>query len=241
MRNISSLSAIVTGASQGIGKSIAKALANEGVNTVLASKSSEKLEAAKQEIGKVDGNLTCIPLNLNDLSSLTQFVDIVGRQITQLDMLIHCGGIYASGGIDGGSIDQLDELYFTNVRGVYALTQSLLPRLIESRGDIVFVNSSIVHAAAKNTGQFAATQHALVGIANSVRAEVNDRGVRVLSVFPGRTSTPRQANIFAAEQKDYVPETLLQPEDIAEIIVACLKLPDTAEVVDLSIRPKQKW
>ena len=86
-------------------------------------------------------------------------------------------------------------------------------------------------------GQYAATQHALRAIADSLRAEVNPQGVRVLSVFPGRTATPMQARLCELEGKAYSPERLIQPEDIASTVIHALTLPRTAEITEISIRP----
>jgi NADP-dependent 3-hydroxy acid dehydrogenase YdfG len=82
--------------------------------------------------------------------------------------------------------------------------------------------------------------HALRALASVVRDEVNEAGVRVTSVFPGRTATPRQALIHEWEGKEYRPERLLQPEDVAAIVVAALDLPRTAEVTDIAIRAMTK-
>jgi NADP-dependent 3-hydroxy acid dehydrogenase YdfG len=94
--------------------------------------------------------------------------------------------------------------------------------------------------ARANTAQYAATQAGLRALATSLRDEVNPAGIRVTTVFPGRTATPRQAMIHDWEGKEYQPERLLQPEDVAAIVVAAVGLPRTAEVTEISIRPMQK-
>jgi NADP-dependent 3-hydroxy acid dehydrogenase YdfG len=116
----------------------------------------------------------------------------------------------------------------------------MLPLLKSSRGQIVFINSSAGLAARPNAGQFSATQHALKALADSTRAEVNEHGIRVLSVYPGRTATSRQAALYASTGSQYRPELLLQPEDIASVILNAITLPRTAEVTDITIRPLQK-
>jgi NADP-dependent 3-hydroxy acid dehydrogenase YdfG len=107
-------------------------------------------------------------------------------------------------------------------------------------GQIVFINSSVGLKAVGGVSQFAATQHSLKAIADSLRDEVNPDGIRVLNVFPGRTATPRQESIFQREGRTYHPELLLQPEDIAAVVVNSLTLPRTAEVTEISIRPLKK-
>jgi NADP-dependent 3-hydroxy acid dehydrogenase YdfG len=88
--------------------------------------------------------------------------------------------------------------------------------------------------------QYSATKYALKAIADSFRAEVNPEGIRVLSVYPGRTASPQQAAIHKAEGKPYSPELLMQPADVARILVDALKVDRTAEVTDISIRPMHK-
>ncbi len=135
----------------------------------------------------------------------------------------------------------LDLQYATNVRAPYVLTKRLLPLLTASRGQIVFVNSSAgLNAKRPDAGQYAATKHALRAIADSLREEVNPEGVRVLSVYLGRTATPLQEALFREQGKDYHAEMLLQPEDVASVVVQTLMLPPTAEVTEISIRPMRK-
>ena len=134
----------------------------------------------------------------------------------------------------------LDGLYRDNVRSVYVLTQSLIPLLKARRGQIAFVNSSIVGSAQPELGQYAATQQALRALADSLRQELNPEGVRVLSVYPGRTATPRQAGIHALEGKPYHPERLIQPEDVAFMLISALRVARTAEVTEIHLRPMMK-
>jgi len=127
------------------------------------------------------------------------------------------------------------------VRGPYLLTQCLLPLLRRRPGQVVFINSSAGLTARANVGQYAATKHALKAVADSLRDEVNRDGVRVLSVFPGRTATPTQEALHRLEGRPYRPERLLQPADVAAVVVHALGLPRTAEVTEIKIRPLVKW
>ena len=176
--------------------------------------------------------------DLSDSSSIEKFGRDMRNELGELGILVHCGGAYARGEFSDTSMDQLRNQFETNVLGVHALTLELLPLLERARGDIVFINSSVVYSDGKSVSSFAAAQHALHSLANSLRAEVNAKGIRVLSVFPGRTATPRQERIFSAEGRSYDPERLLQPEDIAHVVATCLELGETAEVTDIRIRPR---
>jgi NAD(P)-dependent dehydrogenase (short-subunit alcohol dehydrogenase family) len=138
-------------------------------------------------------------------------------------------------------VEDLDLQYATNVRAPYLLTQRLLEFLKVSRGQIVFINSSAgLTAKRPEVGQYAATKHALKAVADSLREEVNRKGIRVLTLYLGRTATPMQEALFRQEGREYCPAALLQPEDVASVVVHTLLLPPTAEVTDISIRPMQK-
>jgi len=152
-------------------------------------------------------------------------------------LLIHSAGAIVLGELEKAPVEDLDSQYSINVRGAYVLTRALLPMLKEHQGEIVFINSSVRLSTQAGVGQFAATQHALKAIADTLREEVNAEGVRVLTVSPGRTATPRQAAIHKLEAKPYRPERLIQAEDIAAVIVNALELPRTVEVTDINIRP----
>ncbi len=175
-------------------------------------------------------------------------VDLLDNEIRQLkasleqdfesiNILIHCAGAFAMGMIEEAPVDKLDWQYRINVRAPYLLTQLLLPELKARRGQIVFINSSAGINARAGVSQYSSMKHALRAIADSLRAEVNMHGVRVLSVYPGRTATAMQAAIYEMEGKTYHPELLMQPEDIASVVINALSLPGTAEITDINIRP----
>jgi NADP-dependent 3-hydroxy acid dehydrogenase YdfG len=113
--------------------------------------------------------------------------------------------------------------------------------LARTRGDIVFINSTAVLLPARpEIAHYAASKHALRAIADGVRAAVNPMGVRVLSIYAGRTATPMQEAVFRHEGRAYDADKLLQPRDVAAMLVSALLLPRTAEVTDITIRPAAK-
>lgn len=146
-----------------------------------------------------------------------------------------------NGSTERAELDDFDLQYRSNVRGHYALAQALLPLLTKQRGQIVFINSSVaMRSSVGGKGQYTAMQCALRAVADSLRDEVQEHGIRVLSVYPGRTATPRMAALYEQQGWTYRPELLLQPEDIASMVTHSLSLPRTAEVTDISIRPAIK-
>jgi short-subunit dehydrogenase len=232
--------AVVTGASSGIGKAVALSLLKEDATVCLVGRNIKSLEAvassAKEAPSQTKSYKTDLTLDedIQNLSSQLQ------RDFGNIDMLIHSAGSFAMGELEHTSVDVFDKLYRTNVRAPYLLTQVLLPMIRSSRGEIVFINSSVGFKARAKLGQYAATKHALKAIAESLRDEVNSDGVRVLSLFLGRTATPMQAKMHEIEYRDYSPKKLMQPEDVAAILINALTLPRTAEVTDIHIRPFNK-
>ena len=232
--------AVVTGASSGIGRAVALALARAGVKLFVVGRNADRLAqtvAAAESFAPVKG----FRLDLANDTNLKVLVESIEKDAGRLDILFHGAGIIQRGLLEHTRVDYLDEQYAINVRAPYLLTQHLLPLLIKAHGQIIFVNSSTgLSANRPEIGQYAATKHALKAIADSVREEVNSKGVRVLSVYLGRTATAMQETLFKQEAKAYHAEMLLQPEDVASIVLAALELPRTAEVTDISIRPMTK-
>jgi NAD(P)-dependent dehydrogenase (short-subunit alcohol dehydrogenase family) len=159
----------------------------------------------------------------------------------KLDILVHSAGVIYQDPIERARIEDFDCQYAINVRSPYLVSQRLLPFLTRARGQIVFINSSVgLMVKRPEVGQYAATKHALKAIADSLREEVNPKGIRVLTVYLGRTATPMQEALYRQEGRMYHPETLLQAVDVASVVANTVMLPPTAEVTDISIRPMTK-
>ena len=174
----------------------------------------------------------------NDLQTLVCHLE---REAGGLDILIHSAGVIHLGSMEQARIEDFDLQYATNVRVPYIVTRHLLPFLTSAHGQVVFINSSLgLTAKRPEAGQYSATKHALRAIADSLREEVNPRGIRVLSLYLGRTATPMQETLHQQEGCVYEPEALMQPEDVASMVVQALLLPATAEVTDISMRPMCK-
>lgn len=228
--------AVVTGASQGIGRAIALALARCGAMVHAVARDRAALEALASE---VDG-IVVHPLDLQDDDALSQLMTTLNGVVPPVGILVHAAGSLVHGRTSTGNVDSLDHQLAVNFRAPYLLTQRLLPALIAAGGDVVFVNSSAVRHPRAFNAQYAASKHALRGFADSLREEVTPHGVRVLSVFPGRTATPLQRRLHEEAGEEYRPEQLLQPEDVAQSVLGALALPPRAELTELHLRPARK-
>ncbi|MGH3927674.1 MAG: SDR family NAD(P)-dependent oxidoreductase, partial [Pseudonocardiaceae bacterium] len=157
-----------------------------------------------------------------------------------LDILVHAAGVYRRAQMAESTIADLDDQYRTNVRAPYQLTQAMLPALFRQGSDVVFINSTRGLSAGAGLGQYSASQHAVKAVADSLRAEINTHCVRVTTVHLGRTATPLQESILAVEGRSYKPERLIQPEDVADVVVAVITLPRRAQVTSVTLWPTEK-
>ena len=232
--------AVVTGATGGIGAAIALALADEGAAVCLVGRHAQRLEAIGGQARRNGRRAVELAVDLLQDAEITALRARVERDCGQVDILVHAAGICLPGSVADAGVEDFDAQYRLNLRAPYVLTRALLPMLRARRGQIVFINSSVGLATRGGISQYAATKHGLHALADCLRDEVNPDGVRVLSVFPGRTATPGQAALHALEGKAYQPDRLLQPEDVASAVIGALALERTAEVTNVMIRPMQK-
>jgi NAD(P)-dependent dehydrogenase (short-subunit alcohol dehydrogenase family) len=226
--------ALVAGASGDIGRAIAFDLLGAGAEVFMLGRSMARLV---QPPPPEDFRENCrfIVAGLTDDDAIAR-VNIATLSRSRLDVLVLSTGTYERSNEPAVFGRQIA----ANVVGPYALLQRLLPLLIKAKGQVVFINSTQALRAAAGLGQYAATKHAVKAVADSLRDEVNANGVRVLSLFLGRTASERQRAIFAAEGRPYPPERLIQPADVAELVLSLLRLPRTSEVTDIVLRPMQK-
>lgn len=229
--------AIITGASSGIGRAIAEELAARGASLCLIGRRPELLtslaprsaEGAKKFVYKID---------LAEAAEIESLVPRMTHDGIAADILVHSAGVIFLGNVEEAPLEDFERQISINLRAPYLLTRALLPQLKASRGQIIFINSSAGLCAVPGSGSYSAAKHGLAALADSLRAEVNGQ-VRVTSVFTGSTATPMQASLHALKRRAYVPETLIQPEDVASVVCHVLSLPRTVELTAIHMRPGQ--
>ncbi|MCX7818369.1 MAG: SDR family NAD(P)-dependent oxidoreductase [Kiritimatiellae bacterium] len=226
--------ALVTGAGGGIGGAVAEALAREGMRVWLCGRRRDPLEAAAARLMPPDRLAGVLVADITDQGAHGRIAGAVGPR---LDVLVHAAGVFRPGSAADLEPDEIERMFAVNAVGPAALTRALLPALRAARGQVVFVNSTAILRGNAAWSVYAASKAALKTLADGLRDVVNAAGVRVLSVLPGRTASPMQAAVHEWEGRPYQPERLMQPEDIAGMIVAALRAAETAEVTDLILRP----
>jgi short-subunit dehydrogenase len=239
-RRLAKKVAVVTGASSGVGRSIALALAAEGADLALLGRRMSLLEAVQKECGSHGVRTAGYSVDLLKEEEVKEVSKRVLGNFAGIDILVHSAGVIVLSSVAAASLNDFELQYRCNVIAPFALTQLFLPALAERQGHIVFINSTAGLVAAAGLSQYSATKHALKAFADGLREEINPRGIRVLSVYLGRTATPMQAAVHHSEGKAYVPEQLIQPDQVASVIVCALTLGPEAEITDLRIRPTAK-
>jgi NADP-dependent 3-hydroxy acid dehydrogenase YdfG len=240
LRALEGRTAVVTGGGSGVGAAIALALAEAGARIHLIGRRLDALEFVAAKVRGLGSKATCYSADLSLHSGQHEATQRLMSDLMHVDILIQNAAMYVRGSIEHADVSDFDKQYQTNVRAPYLLTRALLPTLKARQGQVVFINSSSGIIAKPMSAQYDSTKHALKAIADSLRGEINEHGVRVLSVYLGRTASDMQERICQKEGKSYRPELLLQPEDIASVVVNALTLPRSAEVTDIWIRPMRK-
>lgn len=223
---------VVTGASSDIGQAIVRKLALSGRATLALGRDHASLSALQNEFPQ---RIQARCLDLTDDASVTALARDTNSDAREVAGVIHCAGVYLPGPLATADVADMDLMYRVIVHAAYLLTQQLLPGLERAKGHVLFINSTAALAPRANLSGYAVSRSGLRALADSMRDELHERGVRVTSIYLGRTATRLISRIFRAEGRPFKPEQLLQPSDVADTVLFVLGLPATAEVVDIRL------
>ncbi|GHF30999.1 NADP-dependent 3-hydroxy acid dehydrogenase YdfG [Deinococcus metalli] len=218
---------VITGAAGGIGTALARLLA-PAHDLILTGRDAARLDALCAEVG---GR----PLRL-DLTRPETFAAAV-EGLERVTNVVHNAGVVELGPVAEQGHEVWTRTLAVNTVAPAELTRHLLPLVRAERGTLVFVNSGAGLAAHAGWGSYAASKFALRALAEALRAEEAGRGVRVGSVYPGRTATPMQASVRAQEGGTYSPDAYIDPQSVAAAIRFMLDSPRDADITDLTVRP----
>ncbi len=191
-RDLKGQVAVVTGASSGIGRALARTLAQHGAHVCLVGRDAARLAAVGNEVQGYSGQSSAHSCDLGNDDELYHLAARILLRHQRIDILIHSAGVISLAPIESTSVEDFDLHYRINVRAPFLLTKLLMSAIRSARGQIAFINSSVGVRVKESVGAYAASKHALKALADTLRMEVNSTGVRVLSVFPGNTATDMQ-------------------------------------------------
>lgn len=222
MISLKGKNAIITGAGRGIGRATAMALAKEGVNLGLIGLNMSNLEKVAAELASYDINVSAATADVSDLTSVHHAVEHIQSDLKSIDILINNAGTGKFGGFLDLSPEEWENIIRVNLMGVYNVTRAVLPGMIEQKsGDIVNISSTAGQKGAPVTSAYSASKFAVLGLTESLMLEVRKHNIRVTAFTPSTvvTDLAYDANLINGN-----PENVMQPDDLAELIVSGLKL-----------------
>ena len=231
--------ALVTGASSGIGRALARALGAAGCRLALVARSHERLEVVASELGSEH---LVLPADLTDPAAVE---DVAARTLAhfgRVDILLANAGLYVPGDVAVGDADKWDELLAVNVAGTFRLVRAVLPTMIARQaGDIVLTSSISGHQAIPWEPIYSASKHAVQAFAHGLRRQVMKDGIRVGTVAPGVVLNElwgyRDEAAIAAK---VATREGLKSEDVVEAVLFMLTRPANVTIRDLVILPQNQ-
>ena len=222
MNDLKNKNALITGAGKGIGKAIAIALAKEGVNVILLARTQSDLDEVAQNIKTYGVQVQTLIADVGDINSVNTAVEKASSQFKTIDILINNAGIAAFGKFLELEPKAWENIIQVNLMGTYYVIRAVLPNMIERQtGDIINISSTAGLNGNALTSAYSASKFAVLGLTDSLMQEVRKHNIRVTALTPSTVATN-----MAKELKltDGNPDKVMQAEDIAELVIAQLKL-----------------
>lgn len=214
--------AYITGAGSGIGKAAAKAFAKEGIHLGLLARREEKLKEVQQELKEYNVNVAIASADIAKQEQVLAAVQTFEKTVGRADILINNAAISAYGNLLEMDEKEWKHIFEVNVFGTYHMLKTVLPHLIEkNQGDIINISSSNGLKATAGSSSYSASKFAVQGMSEALMQEVRRNNIRVFTMNPSLVATELAFGEKLAEKND---DKYMQPEDIAEYMVAQLKL-----------------
>lgn len=227
--------AVITGATKGIGRAIAEALATEGYDVAVCSRHEADLKNMRTDFANrfADVQLLTKVVDVQKKQEVLEFAQFIDSQWHRVDILINNAGIFIPGAICTEGEGNLETMIETNLYAAYHLTRALLPLMMPFKKGYIFNICSTASAAAyTNGGAYSISKYALLGFSKNLRQELKTHGIKVTSILPGATWSDSWAGFEAPEER------LMQARDIAEAVLSALRMSASAVVEEIVMRPQ---
>ena len=231
--NLKGKNALITGGGRGLGKAVAIALANEGVNVGITGRNEEHLKSTVAELEKLGVKAVYSVFNVDEMAQVEQGVASIASQLGGIDILINNAGVGDFGSFEDMPVETWEKVMKVNLFGVYYVAKATLPYLKQNKeGDIVNVASTAGLKGAPNMSAYCASKAAVISLSQSLMAELRKFNIRVITLTPSTIATDMS---IEGKLTDGNPEKVLQPEDFAEWVRDILKMNRRAMIASASI------
>ena len=222
--------AVVTGASKGIGRSVAKKLAETGLNIFATARNVSELESLKKEIGDQSGTCLIYPAELTAENDVDLLVNEINRENAKIKLLVHSAGIAKVGSVEQMSFSDWQKTIDINLSSPFHLSQKCIPHLVKN-AHIFFVNSVAGTQTFPDWSAYCASKFGLRALADTLRQELAPRGIKVTSIYSASVDTPMQDKI----PYDWDRSKMLRPDDVAEALVNCYQQSAHVQIKDIHL------
>lgn len=235
--------AVVTGASSGIGKAIARKLSEQGCKVVLSSRSKDKLSELKKQL---KNESLVAEMDVSDSKSVSNAFEKIKKTYPKIDILVNCAGVMPLTYLKNRHLDEWLETIEVNVKGTLRCINEVLPSMKEEKnGHIVNITSVDGKEVYPGGAVYGASKAALIALSTAMRMELSPEfNIRVTSIEPGTVDTDLREDISDKElldDKDYGgDEPKLNPEDIANAVLYAVSQPKSVNINELLIKPTGK-
>ena len=226
--------AVVSGATEGIGRAIAFQLGHAGAKLAICARTESNVRSTVQELRAAGADAIGMSCDVADPGCVEAFAAFVTKQRGAPRVLVNNAGIGRFSPLEELSLDDWDATMGVNVRSLFLMSRAFLPGMKQSGGTIVNIGSLAGRNGIEGGTAYCASKHAVLGFSKALMLEVRKHNVRVVAVCPGSVSTP-----FMDKQSRFRPnrDRVLVADDVAHTVVASLTLPDRAMVSELDLRP----
>jgi len=222
MESLTGKNALVTGAGKGIGRAVAIALAQEGVNVALLARTENQLQDVAKEVQALGVKAAILTADIADRAAVEAAVAQAQTELGSIDILINNAGIGTFAKLVDMDPTEWEHIIQVNLMGTYYATRAVLPGMIaRETGDIINIASTAGQRGAATTSAYSASKFAVLGLTESLMQEVRKHNIRVSALTPSTVATELA---ISNKLTDGNPDKVMQPEDLAEFIVSQLKL-----------------
>jgi len=229
--------ALVTGASKGIGRAVALALARAGADVAVTARSGEPLAAVAREIEACGVRALAVPADATEAAAVERLRARTLEAFRRVDILVNNAGIARYASFAELTVEDYDWMMNTNMRSTFLVTKAFLPGMLErGRGAVIFVASVSGLFGFPGETAYCASKHAQVGFARALEREVYAKGVKVSVVAPGGVNTEHAFGTGRTAGDPHL-ETFLEAEDVAEAVLYAATQPPKSRVFLIGMRP----